>query len=148
VPLDKSFIGRTYPAVARYEVGLEKIREFADAIGDPNPLYRDVAVAEAAGHPTVVAPPTFATIINLTAIRVVVGDPELGLDWSRVVHGEQTFRYHRPVLAGDTLDLTVTIENVMSRAGNDFVTARADISTADGEPVSTGTATIVARGTA
>ena len=148
MPLDKSFVGRTYPAAARYEVGLEKIREFADAIGDPNPVYRDVAAARAAGHPTVVAPPTFVTIINLTAIRVIVGDPELGLDWSRVVHGEQTFSYHRPVLAGDTLDLTVTIENVMTRAGNDFLTARADISTVDGEPVSTGTATIVARGAA
>jgi acyl dehydratase len=146
VPLDQSFIGRSYPAAARYEVGAEKIREFADAIGDPNPIYRDVDAARAAGHPTVIAPPTFVTIINLTAIERIVSDPELGLDWSRVVHGEQTFAYHRSILAGDSLVMAATIENVMSRRGNDFLTVRAEISTADGEPVSTGTALIVARG--
>jgi len=144
VPVDQSFVGRTYPAVERYEVGVEKIREFADAIADPNPIYRDAEAARAAGHPAVVAPPTFVTVINLTAIQRIVD--EVGLDWSRVVHGEQTFDYHRPVFAGDSLALVATIQNVMTRAGNDFMTVRADISTVDGEPVSTATATIVVRG--
>lgn len=144
--LDQSFIGRTYPALLRYEVGAEKIKEFADAIGDPNPIYRDPEAARAAGHDAVIAPPTFVTIINLRAIETIVSDPELGLDWSRVVHGEQVFDSTRPVYAGDVLDLGVTIENVMTRAGNDFLVVRADVSTTGGEPVSTCTATIVARG--
>jgi acyl dehydratase len=144
VPVDQSFVGRTFPAVSRYEVGAEKIREFADAISDPNPIYRDTAAAQAAGHPRVVAPPTFVTIINLKAIHRIVD--EVGLDWSRVVHGEQTFEYHRPVFAGDCLALVATIQNLMTRAGNDFMTVRADISTVEGEPVSTATATIVVRG--
>jgi acyl dehydratase len=146
VPLDQSYAGRTYSSFDRYEVGLAKIHEFADAISDPNPIYRDETAARAAGHPGVIAPPTFVTIINMGAIEQIVADPELGLDWSRVVHGEQVFVYHRPVVAGDSLDIVATIENVMTRAGNDFLVVRADISTADGEPVSTCTATIVARG--
>jgi acyl dehydratase len=147
VALDQSFIGRSYPAVLRYQVGAAKIREFADAIGDENPLYRDVAAAQAAGHADVIAPPTFVTIINLQAIEALVADPDLGLDWSKVVHGEQNFTYHRPVVAGDELVLDATIEDVKARAGNDFLTVRAEISTAGGEPVSTARALIVSRGT-
>lgn len=145
MPVDPSFIGRTYPAAQRYEVGLEKIREFADAIGDPNPVYRDVEAARAAGHPTVIAPPTFVTIVNLRAIHAIVADPELGLDWSRVVHGEQTFEYHRPVRAGDSLHIVTTIQDVRSRAGNDFLLVRAEITDGQDTPVATATANIVAR---
>lgn len=144
--LDQSFVGREYPFPDRYQVGVEKIREFADAIGDPNPVYRDAEAARALGHPDVIAPPTFVTVINLRAISRIVADPDLGLDWNRVVHGEQSFRYTRPVRAGDSLALTATIEKVLSRAGNDFLTVRADISDAEGLPVSSGTAMLVARG--
>jgi acyl dehydratase len=146
VPLDQSFIGRTYPVAQRYEVGAEKIREFADAIGDPNPVYRDVAAAQAAGHPTVIAPPTFTTIVNLRIIEAIVADPALGLDWSRVVQGEQTFTYHRPILAGDSLGMVAIIDNVMTRGGHGFMTVRADISDADDQPVVVVAATIVVRG--
>ncbi|HEY3753175.1 MAG TPA: MaoC family dehydratase N-terminal domain-containing protein [Pseudonocardiaceae bacterium] len=146
MPLDQSFIGRTYPVGQRYEVGVEKIREFADAIGDPNPVYRDVAAAQAAGHPTVIAPPTFTTIINLRIIETIVADPDLGLDWSRVVQGEQSFSYHRPIVAGDSLGVLATIDNVMNRGGHGFMTVRADISDADDQPVAVVAATVVVRG--
>jgi acyl dehydratase len=146
VSLDDSFIGRAYPAAVRYEVGAEKIREFADAIGDPDPVYRDVAAAQAAGHPTVIAPPTFTAIINLKVIELIVADSALGLDWSRVVQGEQTFDFRRPVRAGDRLVLDARIDNVMNRAGNGFLTVRADIVTESGEPVVVVTALVVVRG--
>ncbi len=147
--LDQSFIGRTYPPAPAYDVGVEKIREFAQAIGDPNPVYRDADAARAAGYPAVIAPPTFAIIvINMHAIFTILADPTLGLDWDKVVHGEQGFAYHRPIMAGDSLVLTATIENIMSRAGNDFITVRTDLDTAGGEPVVVGTTTVVARGTA
>jgi len=149
VALDQTFVGRTYPPSAPYEVGIEKIREFADAIGDPNPVYRNVDAARAAGHPTVIAPPTFAIIvINNLAIYTIVVDPVLGLDWRRVVHGEQSFAYRRPIMAGDGLVLVATIENMMSRAGNDFVTVRTDLNTEAGDTVCVGTTMLVARGTA
>jgi acyl dehydratase len=149
VALDQSFIGRTYPPTAPYEVGLEKIREFAEAIGDPNPVYRDTDAARAAGYPAVIAPPTFAIIIiNTRAIFTIIVDPKLGLDWSKVVHGEQSFSYARPIMAGDKLVLTATIENVTARLGNDFLTVRTDLYTDDGQAVCVGTTMLVARGTA
>jgi acyl dehydratase len=148
VALDQSFVGRKYPPTPPYEVGREKIREFADAIGDPNPAYRDVEVARALGYPDVIAPPTFPIVLSMRAGAQVVGDPELGLDYSRVVHGEQRFVYARPVRAGDRLTVTVSVESIRSAAGNDLLTTRGDVATVDGEPVLTAYPTLVARGTA
>ena len=98
--LDPRFIGRTYPPATVYEVGREKIREFANAIGDPNPAYRDPDAARALGHPDVIAPPTFAIVMTLAAADQVTHDPELGLDYSRVVHGEQRFVYYQAGAGG------------------------------------------------
>ncbi|MEU6641048.1 MaoC family dehydratase N-terminal domain-containing protein [Saccharomonospora sp. NPDC046836] len=146
MPLDPSFIGRTYPPTSSYEVSREKIAEFADAIGDGSALYRDPAAARAAGYPDVIAPPTFLTIINLASINAIVADPELGLDYSRMVHGDQRFTHHRPVHAGDLLQLSTHIEDIFLRAGNDFLSVRADITSVDGEPVCTTHAQLVVRG--
>ena len=146
--LDQSFVGRTYPPTPPYEVGREKIREFADAIGDANPVYRDPEAARALGHPDVIAPPTFGIVLSMTAGRQVIADPELGLDYSRVVHGEQRFVITRPIRAGDRLTVTVTVENIRAAAGNDMITTRGDVATVDGEPVFTAYSTLVARGTA
>jgi acyl dehydratase len=146
MPLDPSFVGRVYPPTAPYEVGREKIREFADAINDRNPVYRDRAAAQALGHADVIAPPTFAIVVTLPAGHQVIDDPDLGIDYSRVVHGEQRFVHARPVRAGDVLQVAVTIDAIRAAAGNDLVTTRADVSTVDGEPVLTAFGTLVARG--
>lgn len=148
MPVDQSYIGRVYPPTAPYEVGREKIREFADAINDPNPAYRDRVAAQALGYADVIAPPTFPIVLTLKAGHQVIADPELGIDYSRVVHGEQQFVHHRPVTAGDVLQVVVTVENIRAAAGNDMVTTRADVSTVEGEAVLTARSTIVARGTA
>jgi len=146
--LNQDYLGKVYPASAPYEVGREKIREFAIAIGDMNPAYHDVAAAQALGHRDVIAPPTFAFVVSMRASAIAMFDPGLGLDYSRVVHGEQRFAYVRPVTAGDDLLVVTTIENIRVAAGNDILTTRADISTVDGEPVVTTWAVTVARGTA
>jgi acyl dehydratase len=146
VALDQSFIGREYPPTGTYEVSREKIKEFADAIGDESPLYRDPEAARAAGYPDVIAPPTFLTIINLAAINSIVEDPALGLDYDRMVHGDQSFSHTRPVRAGDELRLATYIEDIMTRAGNDFLTVRAEITDVGGEPVCTTKAQLVVRG--
>lgn len=143
--LDQSFIGRSYPPTSTYEVSREKIREFADAIGDTNPVFHDIEAARAAGYPDVIAPPTFVTVINIPAVNTVVADPELGLDYSRMVHGDQAFSYTRPVHAGDKLAIAVTIDDIMDRAGNDFLTVRADLTAEDGELVCTTCAQLVVR---
>jgi acyl dehydratase len=148
MPLDQSYVGRVYPPTPPYEVGREKIREFAAAIGDPNPLYRDLDAARAAGQPDLIAPPTFPVVLTLPAGHQVVADPDFGIDYSRVVHGEQRFVHHRPVRAGDVLQVVVTVDGIRTAAGNDMVSTRADVQTVDGEDVVTAYSTLVARGTA
>ena len=148
MPLNQSFVGRTYPPTAPYEVGREKIREFADAINDDNPAYRSPEAARALGHPDVIAPPTFAIVVTMAASRVLIADPELGIDYSRVVHGEQRFVHARPVRAGDVLQVTLRVADIRSAAGNDIVSTEADVTTTEGEHVLTAYSTIVARGTA
>lgn len=148
MPLDPSFIGKSYPPTAPYAVSREKIAEFADAIGDPNTAYRDPAAARSLGYPDVVAPPTFPIVLTNRATRQVIFDPQLGLDYSRVVHGEQHFTYSRPMRAGDVLTVTITVDNIRSAAGNDILTTRSDVSTIDGEHVVTALSTLVARAAA
>ncbi|WP_225847942.1 MaoC family dehydratase N-terminal domain-containing protein [Streptomyces sp. HPF1205] len=143
--LDQSFVGRNYPPTAPYEVGREKIREFAEAIGDGNPAYTDPDAAKALGHPDVIAPPTFAFTITYKAAGQVIQDPELGLDYSRVVHGDQRFAYTRPVRAGDRLTVTSTIEGIKSMAGNDILDVRGEVHDETGEHVVTAWTKLVAR---
>jgi acyl dehydratase len=144
--LDQSRVGHTYPPTAPYLVGREKIREFAAAIGDTAPARFDPDAAKALGHPDVVAPPTFPMVLASAGTQQLIDDPELGLDFTRVVHGEQHFAYSRPVRAGDRLVCAVTIEQITSRAGNAFLTTRTDINTEDGEPVVRALMKLVVRG--
>jgi acyl dehydratase len=146
MPVSESFIGREYPPTPPYEVGREKIREFAESVNDPNPIYRDADAARAAGHPDVIAPPTFPVVLTLLAGHQVIMDPDLGIDYSRVVHGEQRFVHTRPVRAGDVLQVVVTVENVRVAGGNDIVSTRSDVQALDGEQVVAAYSTIVARG--
>jgi acyl dehydratase len=148
MPIDPSFAGRTYPATPPYEVGAEKIREFADAIGDPNPAYRDREAAHALGHPDVIAPPTFPFVLTFKASRVIINDPELGIDYSRVVHGAEQFVSSRPVHAGDSLTVSITIDTIRSAGGHDMLTSRGEVHTIDGEHVVTAFSTLVVRGEA
>jgi acyl dehydratase len=144
--LDRGLVGRSYPPSAVYEVGRAKIAEFAAAIGDDDPVYRDPEAAKTAGHPDVIAPPTFAIVLTLEAANVVLGDPDVDFDYSRVVHGEQKFAHVRPIRAGDRLVATTTIDAVRTVAGNDLLTTRVDVATEDGEAVCTATSMLVSRG--
>jgi acyl dehydratase len=145
MPLDPSFVGRSYPPPGVFEVGREKIKEFADAIGDPDPAYRDPEHARALGYADAIAPPTFLTGVTLDACHQVTDDPELGLDWSRVVHGDQRFDFHRPACAGERLTVEVTVDAIKSLAGNDLLNLRAEVRTVDGDPIQTVHTLLVAR---
>jgi acyl dehydratase len=144
--LDPSFIGRTYPPTAPYEVAREKIREFADAIGARDLAHRDLAEAKARGYSDLIAPPTFPIVFTLAAGRQIIDDPHLGIDYSRVVHGQQRFKYTRPVRAGDKLTCVCVVEDLVSRGGHDFLTTRTDVATVAGEPVVTVWTKLVVRG--
>lgn len=146
MPIDPSFVGHAYPRSEIYEVGRAKIREFAEAIGDDHPRYRDVAAAQAAGHPDLVAPPTFVTILfGKYSMTSIAEDPDLGVNYERLVHGDMTFTYERPVYAGDRLTVTTHITQIDARMGNDFMTLRAEIDTADGERVITALSQVIVR---
>lgn len=146
MPINRDFIGRTYPPSEPYEVAREKIREFADAIGDPNPAYRDTDAAKAFGHPDVVAPPTFPVVVTMRVAGQAIADPELGVDYSMVVHGEQRFSYTRPVYAGDVLTGKLRIEDIRSAGRNEMVTTKVDLETPKGEHVCSAFSTLVVRG--
>lgn len=146
MPVDPSFVGRVYPPTEPYRVSREKIREFADAIGDPNPAYRSVQAARELGHPDVVAPPTFPIVLTLPAGHQLLFDPAAGIDYGRVVHGEQRFVHTRPVRAGEELQVVVSVEEIRQAAGNDLITSRSEVRTTDGELVTTAYAVIVVRG--
>jgi acyl dehydratase len=143
--INASFAGRSYPPTPPYEVGREKIREFAEVAG-PHPFHVDPEAARAAGYPDVIAPPTFAVIVAQRCDAQLVRDPEAGIDYSRVLHGEQTFTHHRPIVAGDRLVAVLHVDSVRAAGGHSMVTTRSEISTEAGEPVCTATSTLVVRG--
>jgi acyl dehydratase len=146
MPLDPSFEGRSYPPTEPYLVGREKIREFARAIGATDPEYHDPEAARARGYADVIAPPTFPIIVTMGSSKQFLDDPELGMDYSRVVHGDQRFTYVRPVVAGDTLVCRNTIEEITTRGGLYFLLTRTEVTTDAGEPVLTAWSKLVQRG--
>lgn len=142
--LNVDLVGKQYPPQT-YEVGREKIREFADAVGDTNAAFHDVDAARALGNSDLVAPPTFAVVVTRGPQIVVIDDPELGLDFTRVVHGDQKFHFTRPIVAGDVLATTSSVSSARTVAGNDILTIRSDVADESGAPVVSVFATLVAR---
>jgi acyl dehydratase len=143
--LDPAKIGYSYPATEPYRVGREKIREFAEAIGAHDAVHIDPDAAGALGYPDVIAPVTFPIVLTESSIHTMIDDPDLGLDFDRVVHGDQRFSYARPICAGDVLVCVTTIADISERAGAGFLTTRTVVATVDGEEVATATSRLVVR---
>lgn len=144
--LNPEYVGRVYGPGEPYEVSRVKIADFADAIGDPSELCRDRDAAVKAGYPDVIAPPTFAIVISMTAANVAAQDPGLGLDYSMVVHGDQSFNHARPLHAGDVVVATTTIESIKVIGPLSTLVTSTDLSTLDGEHVCTARTMLVERG--
>jgi acyl dehydratase len=130
-------IGKTYPAVS-YAVGREKIREYASAVGETNPLYFDVEAARAAGFADVVAPPMFAVVYAGRAITPALFDPEVGIDFSHMLHAGQEFEWGPLVVAGDEITTTTTVDEIGERAGMGSYVLRTDSRNQRDETVCTG----------
>jgi acyl dehydratase len=146
MPVNPDIQGRRYPATAPYLVGREKVREFARAVLSTSPLNLDPEAARAAGYADVVAPPTFATVVQDATLQQLLADPEAAIDFTRVVHGDQRFTFTRPIVAGDELTATLTVTSVKSLGGHSLVTAESSIADATGAHVVTATSTLVVRG--
>ena len=144
--VNPGYAGREYPANDPYEVGREKIRDFADAVGAAHGAHRDVGVARSLGYPDVIAPPTFAVVVAQRAEQQLIADPGAGIDFSRVVHADERFTHHRPIHAGDRLVTVLHVDSITERAGLSMITTRAEIRDDDGAPVSTVVSTLAVRG--
>ena len=138
-------VGRVFPAVG-YAVGREKIREYANAVGERNPLHTDLDAARAAGHDDLVAPPMFAVVYTSPAIGPAMLDPGVGIDFARMVHGAQEFSWGPLVVAGDEIATVVEVADIRERGGMGFYVFESRSDNQRGERVSTGTWTCIVRG--
>ncbi|KTR95249.1 hypothetical protein NS220_06570 [Microbacterium testaceum] len=144
MPVNPELVGRAFPPTAPYLVGREKVREFARAVFADAPQHSDPDAARALGYPDVVAPPTFAMVVQDLTLQQLLGDPESGIELSRLVHAEQRFRYTRPIVAGDELVATLSVTGIRSMGGNAMITSEAEIVDADGAHVVTTTSVLLA----
>ena len=144
--MNPDLVERAFPAAPPYLVGREKVREFARAVLATAPLHHDPEAARAAGFADVVAPPTFPIVVAEATLQQLLAEPDAGIDFSRVVHGDQRFSYSRPVVAGDELTATLRVTSIKSLGGNSMVTSESSMVDARGEHVVTSVSTLVIRG--
>jgi acyl dehydratase len=147
MPLNQSLKGKEYQEVS-FEVKRDEVLAFAVAIGEEDPVYRDADAAKAVRYAEQVAPPTFVTRMQIFTSAPVVLDEELGLDYARVVHGEQAFEWRRPLVVGDMLSATPRIADIYVKGPNEFLVIEAEIKGASGDVVVVARSTLLSRGTA
>ena len=140
--------GKIYPRTSSYLVGREKIREFAKAVFSRDPANLDLEAAIKHGYKDLIAPPTFAVVIQERSLSQVISDKEAALDFSRVVHGDQRFIHVRPIVAGDELTSELKVASVKQLAGNSMVSFETQIFDAGQDLVCTAISTLVVRGEA
>jgi acyl dehydratase len=143
--LNTSAVGKTFDATT-YAVGREKVREYAAAVGETNPLYFDVDAARAAGYADVVAPPMFAVVYSSRSLIPALFDAEVGMDFSRMVHGGQEFRWGPVVVAGDEITTEARVKDISERGDMGFYVFETESRNERGETVCTGTWTNIVRG--
>jgi acyl dehydratase len=136
--------GKTWPA-ATYEVGLEKIREYAHAVGETEAVHHERDAAREAGFRDVVAPPMFAVVYSTRAIAPAILDPEVGIDLARMLHGSQEFVWGEPVCAGDTIETAAELKDAYERDGRKFFVFETVSRNQDGQEVVRGTWTNIVR---
>jgi acyl dehydratase len=147
MPLNHELKGKEYQEV-EFTVERDRVAQFAEAIGDDDPRSLDPEAAREAGFADQLAPPTFPTVLQIMTSGQAVLDPELGLDYARVVHGEQEYEWHRPIAVGDVLKATPRIADIYARGPNEFLITEAEITDQKGEVVCVARSTLLSRGTA
>jgi acyl dehydratase len=146
MPVKTQAIGKTYEPVL-YAVGREKVREYARAVGESNPVHLDVEAARAAGYADVVAPPMFAVVYSAPAVGPPIFDPEIELNFAMMVHGGQEFVWGAPVVAGDEITTTASVKDISEDDDARGYYVFESISTNQrGEQVCRGTWTNIVRG--
>ncbi|MFN8217474.1 MAG: MaoC family dehydratase N-terminal domain-containing protein [Solirubrobacterales bacterium] len=138
-------VGKEWPATT-YQVGREKIREYASVMGIENPVHFDVAAAREAGYRDVVAPPMFAVVYSSPAVGPAMFDPDVGMNFAQMVHGAQVFEWEEPACSGDEITTTARCVSIEEKAGNGFYVFETDSVNQDGARVVRGTWTCIVRG--
>ena len=144
--VNPELLDTVFEPIEPYVVGREKVREFAAAVFASAPIHHDVDAAIEAGYSDVVAPPTFPIVIQEKTLQQLLSHPGAGIDFSRVVHGDQKFEYQRPLVAGDEVVATLRVTKIQSLGVHTMVTSESTIATTSGEPVVVATSTLVIRG--
>ncbi|WP_460800007.1 FAS1-like dehydratase domain-containing protein [Microbacterium sp. GXF0217] len=143
MPVNTELVGREFPPTAPYLVGREKVREFARAVFADAPLHTDVDAARALGYADVVAPPTFAMVIQDQTLQQLLSEPGSGIELARTIHAEQRFAYTRPIVAGDELSGRLKVTGIRTVGGNAMITSEAEITDAEGAHVVTATSVLL-----
>jgi acyl dehydratase len=144
--VNPELVGRDFPPTQPYLVGREKVREFARAVFATDPSHTDVAAAQALGYTDVVAPPTFAMVIQDHTLQQLLAEPDSGVVLERTIHAEQKFRYTRPIVAGDELTGRLAVTGVRAIGKGAMVTSEAEITDASGAHVVTATSILLIGG--
>jgi acyl dehydratase len=145
LPVETKAVGKTYPPF-EYEVGREKIREYASAVGEDDPVHHDRDAAREAGFRDVVAPPMFAVVYSAGAMGPAIVDPDVGINLPLMLHGGQEFVWSEPVCAGDTITTTAEVKEIYERDGKGFYVFESVSTNQDGEEVVRATWTNIVRG--
>jgi acyl dehydratase len=145
MPVKTQAIGKSYEP-AQYAVGREKIREYAHAVGETNPLHLDVDAARAAGYADVVAPPMFAAVYSVPSLGPSLFDPDIELNIMMMVHGSQEFEWGEPVVAGDEISTRASVKDISERDGRGYYVFESVSTNQRGEQVCRGTWTNIVRG--
>ncbi|MGX1702795.1 FAS1-like dehydratase domain-containing protein [Microbacterium sp. NPDC055357] len=143
MPVNPELVGREFPPTTPYLVGREKVREFARAVFADDAAYVDPTAARALGYADVIAPPTFAMVVQDLTLQQLLAEPDSGIELSRVLHAEQRFAYSRPIVAGDELTAQLAITGIRTLGANAMVTSDATITDADGDHVVTATSVLL-----
>jgi len=144
--VNPELVGRAFPPTASYLVGREKVREFARAVLADAPQHFDPAAAQALGYRDVVAPPTFAMVVQDLTMQQLLAIEDSGIALERTVHAEQRFRYSRPIVAGDELTAQLSITGIRAFGAGAMVTSEAEITDAEGAHVVTATSVLLVGG--
>jgi acyl dehydratase len=145
MPLDTKAIGKEFPAQV-YAVGREKVREYALAIGETNPVHIDFEAARAAGYADVVAPPMFAVVYCAPVMGPAIFDPDVAINFPMMVHGGQEFVWGPPVVAGDEITTSATVKDIHEKDGRGYYVFESVSKNQNGETVCTATWTNIVRG--
>jgi acyl dehydratase len=138
-------IGKQWPATT-YQVGREKIREYANVIGAENPVHHDREAALAAGYRDVVAPPMFCVVYSAAAMGPAILDPQVGINLAAMVHGSQEFEWGEPVCSGDEITTTARCVEIYEKDGKGFYVFESTSVNQDGDQVVRGVWTNIVRG--